>query len=137
MFKQTVTYANFNGEEVSEDLYFHLTKLEITRLNFKYDNDLEKYAQNASKDEDGTKMVDFMTDLILTAFGKKSADGSKFDKSPEVKKDFEYGAAFAELFEMILNDPMLAETFASNLMRVKPDNVTQLIVAKENEGGQQ
>lgn len=137
MFKQTVTYENFNGEEVTEDLYFHLNKLEMTRLNFKYDNNIEKYAQNASKDEDGTKMLNFMTDLMLTSFGKKAADGGKFDKSPEIKKDFEYGAAFAELFSMILDDPSLAERFASNLMKVKPDNVTELIVNRENEGGQE
>ena len=33
MRKETITYEDFDGEERTKDLYFHLTEAEITLLN--------------------------------------------------------------------------------------------------------
>ena len=40
MYKKTVVYENYNGEQVEESLYFHLSELDMTRLNFKHGGDV-------------------------------------------------------------------------------------------------
>ena len=33
MFKKTITYTDFNGNERTEDFYFHLSKAELAEMD--------------------------------------------------------------------------------------------------------
>lgn len=46
MYKKTITYLDYNGEEIKEDFYFNLTKAEILEMQ------LEKEGGLAEKDSD-------------------------------------------------------------------------------------
>lgn len=115
MLKKTVTYTDFNGVEVTEDLYFHLSAPEVTRLNAKYGGDVGEYVSEVSMELNQEKMVAFLEDLILSSYGVKSDDGKQFKKGAKIREDFEYSQAYAEIFVSILTEEGEAESFAESL----------------------
>ncbi len=48
MLHKKVTYTNYNGEVVNEDVYFNLTSVELIRLEAKYGNLWRTFLQDQS-----------------------------------------------------------------------------------------
>ena len=118
MFKKTIKYTDFNGTDREEDFYFHVSSHEGVRMEAKLGGrSLETYSKELSANQDMAKMIAFIEDLVLSSFGKKSEDGKNFLKSEEIRKEFEYSQAYAELFEELLTVPESAEKFATGIAR--------------------
>lgn len=117
MFSKKITWTDWNGEQVTQTFYFHLTKTEMVKLNLKYSgglvNTLNKLLE--TNDEQHTLMI--VDDIIMTAYGEKSEDGLHFVKANGAK-----AAAFAEtgaydaLFVELVSDPGKLSTFMSEIM---------------------
>lgn len=141
MIKQTVTYVDFNGQEVTEDLYFNLTNAEYVRLTGKVGGDISDYAQQLVAEGKHGEMLEFIENLILSSYGVRTPDGRGFKKTKEIRENFEYSIAFSEIFEILLSDPDKAHAFASGLMSMpgkpnaaprqvaeaKPDNSKEVL----------
>ena len=115
MLKETMTYVNFDGEEVTEDLYFNLSTVELHRANAKYGGNIEEEIKRIIANDEAEKMVEILEYIILTSYGVKSPDGKRFIKTKEDRENFEYSIAYAELFTSILMSPQKAKSFAEGL----------------------
>ena len=115
MLKKTVNYVNFLGLEVTENLYFHVSSVEATRLQVRYGGDIVEYANKLAASGDVGTMLELIEDMILTSYGERSSDGSRFNKSEEIRKNFENSIAYAEVFEDILTNENAAAEFASGI----------------------
>lgn len=116
MFKKNIEYVDFNGTERSEDFYFHMSLPELARLEAKLNGvTLEDHVKKLAADIDVNNMMAFVEDIILSSYGVKSADGKSFLKSPELRKEFEYSQAYAELFEEFMTNPESAKKFAEGV----------------------
>lgn len=111
MFKHKINYKDFNGNERAEDFYFHLSLPEVTRLEASIGGSISDHIKTLVADEDLNALLSFFERIILDAYGKKTTDGRSFYKSKELKQEFEYSQAYAELFEEIIKNPDLAEKF--------------------------
>lgn len=117
MLKKTIKYVDFNEKEVTEDFYFNLTTPEVTKMVAKIGDDIDKHAEKLAESGDYEGIIDFVEMLILTSYGVKSEDGKRFVKSKEARENFEYSAAYAELFEQLMTDPEQSKAFGQGLMR--------------------
>lgn len=117
MLKKKVTYLDFNDQEVTEEFYFNLTTPEVSKIVAKIGQDIDTYAEQLAKSGDYEAIIDFVEMLILTSYGVKSEDGKRFVKSKEARENFEYSAAYAELFEILMSDPEQSKAFGQGLMR--------------------
>ena len=102
MIKETVTYTDFNGEEITEDLYLNLNKMELLELSALFNDG--KVLEEAVKKGDKVAIIKYFKTIILSAYGKKSEDGRRFEKSDEIRKEFENSEAFSEFMFSILSD---------------------------------
>lgn len=138
MLKKTITYENFNGEKVTEDFYFNINALEYVRLTAKYGKDLQEYIQDLAKKEDVAALMAVMEDLILSAYGVKSADGSKFVKTRSAREDFEYSAAYADLFIEMLTDPKESQAFGAAVAQRPTEEQSKraklMLASQQSEG---
>lgn len=116
MIKKTVSYQDWDGEPITEDLYFHLTKAEMLDLNKKYNGALDKYLRRALEKQQYVKLGVFFKDLILKSYGVKSTDGKRFEKSDEDAKAFYQSLAFDTLFEELLASGDAATAFVDGVM---------------------
>ena len=116
MLKKTISYINFDGEERTEDFFFHLSTPEITRMQIKFKGDIGDYAKKLQQTGDQDGMIKFVEELMLSSYGEKTADGRSFIKTPDVRTKFEYSQAYAELFEELLTSPQKANAFGQGLI---------------------
>lgn len=115
MFKQNIAYVDFNGVERKEDFYFHLSLPEVTRLEAEIGRSMEDHVKDLVANQDLKMLIEFLEKMILNSYGRKTSDGKSFHKSKELRSEFEYSQAYAELFEMLLTNPELAKKFGEGV----------------------
>lgn len=115
MFKHTVEYKDFNGNDRKEDVYFHLSLPEVVRLEAEIGKPLQDHIKELTTNQDLNKLLAFLEKLMLNAYGQKTTDGKSFHKSKELRDAFEYSNAYAEVFEQVLLNPELARKFGENV----------------------
>lgn len=105
MLKQNVKYLDFDGVEQTETLYFNINRMELIAMQARYGkDDMAKYIEQITQEEDFGKIHDLLNDIILTAYGKKSEDGKRFIKSEELKEEFRTSLAYEALTESFFDD---------------------------------
>lgn len=116
MFKKRIKYVDFNGSPREEDFYFHMSPVEMTRLEAKIGGlTLDTYTQKLVANQDLSEMVSFIEDLVLSSYGEKTQDGTRFIKGQKIREKFEYSQAYAELFEELLTNPESAKKFSAGI----------------------
>ena len=115
MFKHNIKYVDFNGNERSEDFYFHLSTPEVLRLEAKIGSSIEDYTKTIAEQQNLAEILDFLEEIILTSYGRKTTDGKSFIKNQQLRTEFEYSQAYAELIEEVIMDPNLAAKFGQGV----------------------
>lgn len=111
MLKKTVTYEDFNGNQVTEDFYFHLSKAELMEMELSEEGGFANSLKKIVADADGKNIVETFKWIILQSYGEKSDDGRRFIKSDELRKEFEQHVAFSEMFIEFATDAKAAAEF--------------------------
>ena len=102
MLHKKVTYTNYNGEVVNEDVYFNLTSMELVKMEAKYEMSVPDKIKEVVEANDFRGIIALFEDLLLTAYGVKSEDGRRFIKDEQATKEFGDSIAYAEIFEQII-----------------------------------
>ena len=131
MHKITMNYENFNGEQVSEDLYFHLSKAELLEMNFKAKGGLYNYLQSIINAHDVATLADLFKELLLKSYGEKTPDGNGFIKTPEIALKFKSSIPFSELYTELCTDADKASAFITAII---PKDVMEMYKKAEKEG---
>jgi len=116
MIKKTMTYENFNGEEVTEDFFFNLTKAELVELEMSEKDGMSSMLEAIVKENDGQKIVAYFKKIILLAYGEKSADGRRFVKNEALREEFSQTEAYSQLFVELATNADSAAKFISGLV---------------------
>ena len=83
MLKKSITYEDFNGNEVTEEFAFHLSKADLIEMEAERRGGLAAYLQHIIDSNDGAAIINAFKDLLLRSIGKVSEDGKRFVKSEE------------------------------------------------------
>lgn len=127
MFKYTIKYKDFLGNDQEDTLRFNISESEMYDLaqnNPKFNVDYLRYImENAST----VDIVDVIREIIVLSYGELSEDGKKFRKSNEMGIEFLQSAAFDALFnELVYGDA--DSNFATEFMiGVFPDKFSDMI----------
>lgn len=98
MIKKIVKGKDFDGNDYEEAYYFHLTKGDLIDWATEEDGGLVDKILNIAKEDDPLKIIPIMKKILIRSYGVKSPDGRSFVKDPEAVKNFQYSAAFSELY---------------------------------------
>ena len=119
MLKKTITYTDYNGVEKKEDFYFNLTKAEVVEMELTTTGGLAETITKIVDAKDVPAIVKIFKDLILKAYGEKSADGKRFVKSKELSEAFAQTEAYSELFMELATDADAAAKFVNGITPVE------------------
>lgn len=120
MLKKTFTYTDFNGNEQTEDFYFHISASEAVEFEFS-DNRRMTNILNAIVDEkDNRRILAMFKEIVLMAVGRKSEDGRRFVKNDDIREDFKSSPAYDQLFLSLMTD---GDASASFIRAILPDDV--------------
>ncbi len=98
MLRKEITFTDYNGDEQSQVCYFGFNKRELIEMNFSLSGGLQNHMQKLAEEKDVKKILEFIKNFILDAYGEKPADGLGFKKSKELRDAFESSLAFDELY---------------------------------------
>ena len=119
MLKKTVTYEDYDGNTRTEDLYFFISKSELTEMELSTPGGLAKKLESITKAQNGAEIVKVFKDIVLKAYGEKSDDGRAFIKKRNgisLSEEFEQTPAYDALFTELLMDPDKAAAFINGIM---------------------
>ena len=126
MLHKKVTYTNYNGEVVNEDVYFNLTSMELVKMEAKYEISIPDKIKEVVETNDYKGIIALFEDLLLTAYGVKSEDGRRFIKDEQATKEFGDSIAYAEIFEQIILNPEAAKELGEEIAYVSQETKDQL-----------
>lgn len=127
MLKKTITYTDYNGVRRTEDFYFNLTKSELIEWQYGNDEGFSDKIERIVNANDTSIIMSMFKDILLKSYGKKSEDGRRFIKSPEISKEFEESPAYDDLFVSLSTDSEAAGKFISALI---PDDMRAQVKAE-------
>lgn len=115
MYRKKVTYTDFNGQEVTDTLYFNLTEVELMEMQLR-NGDMEEMLERISKSKDLYQIVSTIKYIICSSYGEKSLDGKRFVKSKELTDAFKASEAYSVLFTELMQDENAAAEFINGIM---------------------
>lgn len=124
MLKKTITYIDYNGTERTEDFYFNLTQAEIMEMQMSTSGGMDEMITKIVNSQDAPAIIKVFKELILKAYGEKSADGKFFKKSEEISMAFAQTEAYSQLFMELATDADAASKFVNGIVPVVKDNAT-------------
>lgn len=130
MLKKTVNYVDFEGNNVSETLWFHLHQTEL--LEFAMDLpdgvvssvgddpskvDTEEAAQKMMTALGGKGIVDFLKKLLIKSYGiRPEGNATRFVKTEQIAEEFSQSLAFDAIFMELLADSNAASDFVNGVI---------------------
>ena len=116
MLKKTITYEDYNGNERTEDFWFNLNKAELMEMEMSINGGLTEMLNNIIAAEDAPAIISTFKEIILKAYGKKSLDGKRFEKSKQLAEEFSQTEAYSVLFMELATDDKAGAEFVNGLM---------------------
>lgn len=120
MITKEITFTDYNGQERKEKYQFNFTKAELTEMELSVNGGLSAMMERIKETDDRPELMRIFKDLILKAYGVKSADGKRFIKSEELRTEFSQTEAYSELYMELVTDTNAAVTFFNGLI---PNNL--------------
>lgn len=112
MFVKLIRYQDFDGMERTTECRFHLSKVELMKLNLRY-GDVARKMEELEARKDNEAIFAMVEDVILTAYGEKVTlpDGREVFLKDELRRQaFQSSEAFSELvMEMATRKEAVAE----------------------------
>jgi hypothetical protein len=121
MLKKTVTYVDYNGMERTEDFYFNLSKAEVAEMELSVEGGFSKMLEEIVACKDNVRIVNIFKQMVLKAYGEKSADGRRFVKSEEISQAFAQTEAYSEIFMELALNTDAAAAFVNGIMPANLD----------------
>lgn len=116
MLKKTITYTDYNGDTVTEDFYFNLSKVELMDMQLSEEGGFDNLIKKIADSKDPAKMIALFKLVLLKSYGKKTEDGKRFVKNDALTEAFMQTEAYSELFMEIATNEEAATNFIKGIM---------------------
>lgn len=118
MFKKTIHFENLDGESVSKDFYFHMSKTELLGMAAEGEEVINRINRIIST-KDAKGIINEFRELIKLSVGIRSPDGTQFSKSPEAQAQLLDSPAFDELLLELCTNAGASSEFVRQLIPEK------------------
>lgn len=120
MLQKSIKYLDYNGVEREETFLFNLTKAELMEMELGTTGGLTEMIQKIIQTKDQPSIIKIFKELILKAYGEKSADGKRFIKTDEhgnpLSRAFSETEAYSNLFMELSTDDKAAAAFVNGII---------------------
>lgn len=116
MLTKTITYTDYNNVERTEKFYFNLSKAELMEMELGTAGGYTEMLQNIINAQDEPTLIKIFKDLVLKAYGRKSPDGRRFEKSEELSTEFAQTEAYSNLFMELATNAEKAAEFINGII---------------------
>lgn len=130
MLKHTISFEDYEGDQVTETLYFNITKTEMIELEVEHQEGLDEWLQTIMKTNDRKTLFNEFKKIVLLAYGQKTPDGKRFIKNDELREAFSQTAAFDALIMQLSTDADISATFMKGIL---PKDIAEQVDKKPED----
>lgn len=116
MVREPITYTDYDGMTRTETFYFNLSKSELVELEATTPGGFKAMIDRIAAAKDAPEIIMTFKDIIMRAYGEKSADGRYLHKSKEISTAFTHTPAYDQLFYDLVTHPEKAAEFINKLI---------------------
>lgn len=120
MLKKTIKYTDYNGVERDEQFLFNLSKAELMEMEMGTTGGLADMIQRIVDTQNAPEIIKIFKEIILKAYGEKSADGKRFikvnDAGVPLSIAFSQTEAYSQLFMELATDADAAANFIKGIV---------------------
>lgn len=116
MYKETITYIDYNDKERVEDFYFDLSQAELIEIEMTTPGGFTEMLNRAIKAQDHPTLFKSFKDFVFKSYGEKSADGREFVKSDNITARFIQTRAYSILMTRLCTDAEYASKFINGIV---------------------
>lgn len=117
MLKKTVYYTNLDGESTSEDVYFHMSKVEIARLEMEHGEDgFSGHLRKVLESKDPKTIMAAFENFLAMSYGVRSEDGKRFIKEPALFDEFKQTEVYSQLFYDLVTNASSSADFIKGIL---------------------
>lgn len=132
MIKKNVQYTDFNGDVQNENIYFNLTKAEITELEFSYGGGLREHIEKITSAKNNKELIKLFKEILILSVGMRSDDGKRFIKNDIIREKFLSSEAYSTIFmELAFNEEAAIEFMTGVVPKDLAPNTNQLNIRKD------
>ena len=141
MLKKIIKFHDLDGNELTEEFYFNLTKAEIAEMELSKNGGFSTMLNDIVAAQDGEMIVATFKEIITKSVGRRSEDGRRFIKTQEITDDFVQTEAYSELFMELATDAEAGSNFVKAVMpadiaaKISEDVVPELPGAQDSNFG--
>lgn len=115
MLKKTITYTNADGNEITEDFHFNLTKAELLKMELSETGGFKEHLEQIVKSGNGKDIIEAFEQILRAAYGVRTPDG-KFVKIPGAFDEFVTTEAYSEMFFELVTDAKKSSEFVNAIV---------------------
>lgn len=123
MIQRDITFKDLDGKDVTESYYFALSKLEIFNI-YAEDREFFSTIESIRENPDPLTIVRSSVRLLMMSVGRRSEDGRRLIKSPEITSEFSQSAALETIAFDLLMDSDFAVKFFNDLL---PSDISETV----------
>lgn len=123
MLKKPITYIDYDGNKRTENFWFNLDEGEILELQMSSEGGLTAMLEKMIEEKDGKRILAMMKEIIMKAYGEKSLDGRRFEKSEAMSIAFTQTRAYSELLMELYRDAGAAAEFMNKIIPQAQDTI--------------
>lgn len=126
--KESITFTNLDGEEVTEDWYFSLAETDLADLPFMHDANRDEILTNIAKNKDSAGWLKILKMVIFASVGRR--EDNLLIKDEETVKQFRYGGAYTEFFADLITQEDAGWGFFQSIL---PERLLKQLQAQEEK----
>lgn len=135
MLMKAITYEDFNGEKKTKNFYFHLSKFELTKMQYQEDGGIQNYLKKMIESNDTKEIFNFFEKFVLACYGERSADGEEFLKTDEIRRKFQCHPAYDVLMMEFISggDKAMADFINAVVPKDVAEHISKADLKTESE----
>lgn len=128
MLIRPITYEDLDGNEVTENFYFNLSKPELVEMEVEYSEGFKAIIEKIIAANDRKGLIEQFKKIVLMTYGIRSEDGKRFIKSDQLREEFSQTPAYDALFmELSTNDGAAVEFLTGVLPRDLRGDMSKIV----------
>lgn len=120
MLKRKIKYTDYNGVEREEEFLFNLNKAEVMEMQLGVSGGFQEQIRKIIEAKDTPSLISVFKEIILKAYGEKSADGKRFikvdDNGVKLALHFSQTEAYSNLYMELATDDVKAAEFVNGIV---------------------
>lgn len=120
MLKKTITYTDYLGTTRVEDLYFNLSKSELSDMQMSIDGGLDKWLDKIMRGKNNREIYNTFVEIVDKAYGELSPDGKYHLKEDEeghkLYKKFKQSPVYDALMDEICQNESTIAVFCKGIL---------------------